>query len=332
MRRIIALFAFSLLLATPALAEEAWVASNQIRVIDLDAGKEVAKLPLERHVRDILISQDGKDAWVAASDGLHLASVAKRSWAAHPVDDFQITALDEGGRYVAALAWPTQADAKILRDKGEYPAARVLLVDTRLRQVASSFPVEGHPMDLALGWNNSVVYLVDMEGQALWAYRTDGKLLGTQDLSSGEAQQAVSTLAVVGSDVFVAVTSSNGTQLRTLNTRLDVQGWSAEVQATVVPGAGRVRFVVPDAKSGDLWLSSLGDMYRMGQSGLSGEQSYDVRWTGAAARANGGLVLTATTFSDKNGSGAVAVTNEAGRIVKTVELLDLSPYVAAIVH
>jgi hypothetical protein len=331
----------SLLLAAPAVAQEVWVASNQIRVIDFDQGKEVAKLPLQRHVRDIVFDRDAQRAYVAASDGLHVASVAERNWIAHPLNDRQATALSMGERYLATLTWPNEEGARVAREAGQQLVARVHLYDLRHGAFAASFAVEGQPMDLALLHSDSMVYLLDRDGATLRGYRTDGRPMteiavgGPAPLTeTGHPTRRASTLALGRDGATLLLASSDGStaNLYAISTRVDdPQKGGEQIRSVAIPGGQRVRYLVRDGAGDRVWLSSLNTLYRYDGDELVGQHTFDVPYTSATPLpGKGGLVLAAVTFNAKRGSGGVTLLDPDGRVLKSVELPDLSPFVAAV--
>ncbi len=75
-RMIVFLTLAALLISIPAVAERLYLASNQVQIVDVEAGSVVASIDIGKsRIRDMAFSSDGRTAYLAHSRGLAIVDV-----------------------------------------------------------------------------------------------------------------------------------------------------------------------------------------------------------------------------------------------------------------
>lgn len=330
----------SLLASVPAhAARTAWVSSNHVQVVDLDAGRVVGRLDMRAFVHDLAFTPDGRFGLVASSQGLRVADAEQLSWSQTLLTG-TVLAVDvskDGSRIVALSAPPTEEN-RAARKSGARAPWTVSVFDGTTFTKTHEFLIDEKGIDLALSPDGAAIYVLLPGHGRIDAFRPDGQLIGHHDVASHLPKERNGAPAAFFSKIDL---SADGTRAVLPVT---AEGFSAVIDvdlANVRPATERVRqdelgharrihgFAWdPD---GDLVISAVSALVRFGGHGLPvAWKTYPWTFVDVAPLVGEGSVVVTPTFSETNRSGGVALLDERGEVVRTVELHDMSPFHVAI--
>ncbi len=321
----------SALAAPPQIA---WVASNQIRVIDMDRGEVVGRIPLQEFIHDMAFSADGARAFVGSSGGLRVADAEGLTftgkWSERPT-----IAVDVDGVHgtVVALVNPPGKEALAARQKGiPEPRTEVMVFDATTGVRKGAWEVAGMPLDLEVDPIHDRIYVLEALGGTLKVFDGSGRDLETINLAPGRERYMFShiELSVDGQRLVAPRTDETETVLVDL-LPLAAVGTPDRLLFQPMGNARRIRDCSFDAR-GSLVLSSLKTLARTSNRGGKAEwEELGLAYSGVeTVPSTGNLVLIAPTLDPEVGSGGVTLADSKGHVIRSVELLDVSPFSLAV--
>ncbi len=340
-RSLTAAAAAALVLATLAAppgarAESAWVASTGIRIVDLDSGAVVGSLCVAEHqvVREITFDAAGETAFVASMGGLFEVDArtlgVRRRLSDRPAASVSVT---EDGRRLAALLLPYPGEALADRERGLPPTSTLLLVDRSGGDHRATAELHGAPLRVALRRDGERVAVLDAAESEVVVFEGEARRLGRIPLAvdgTPEPGTVCPDMAMGGGRLAVVCNGPSGSDL--------VLVWGLEDPATAqlrVRSLGperRARGAAFSADGRSVLVTAIGYVARLAVDGP------DERWEEighqmsrvAAAPSGDYLVFSTPTLDAGRGSGGVAIADEQGRLLRLVEITDISPYTLAI--
>lgn len=330
--------AFGLLLpASASAARQAWVSSNHIQVIDLDAGTVVGKIELQEFIHDIEFSPDGKTAYVASSKGLRVADTDALRLVQHvsQATTRAISVSADGARVIALHRAPKDAALAARKAGLPLPPSTLAVYSGGTMTLESSFAVSGDAFDTALSADGRRIWILVPKDGAVYEHTTDGTLKDTVQVvkqpEAGPHAAMLSELALspAGDKLVVPVTDADRSWLA----EIDVTGTASE--RFVEQGLGharRIQGVRWDEDGSGVYVTAVQSMVKFDGRGLPvtwqsfGANYVDVQGLPGSDEA----VVVTPTLSKSRGTGGVGVLDGSGAILRTIELTDMSPFVVAV--
>ncbi len=337
-RLLLCALAFGLLVpASASAARQAWVSSNHIQVVDLDAGKVVGRIDLKEFIHDIEFAPDGNTAYIASSKGLRVADAN-----AIRLDQHVSQAASRGisvsadGHRVIVIHRAPKADALAARKAGlPLPPATLAVYTSKGMTLESSFAVSGNAFDTAISADGSRIWILVPQDGVVLEHAPDGRLVDTIQLvdqvAAGPHAAMLSELALSpsGDKLVVPVTNAEDSYLA----EIDLTGHRAE--RIINQGLGharRIQGVRWDEDGSGVYVTAIQSMVKFDGRGLPVSwQSFSANYVDVQGLPGSDEAVVVTpTFNKANGTGAVGVLAANGELLRTVELTDMSPFVVAV--
>ncbi len=318
----------------------AWVTSNHIQVIDLDTAKVVGKIPLTEFIHDLQFSPDGTQAYVASSKGLRVADAntlrfiqraSERSTRALGVSA-------DGKRVVALHGADSEATLAARKAKAPLPPSEVVLYDSQGMTVESRWQVPGMALDVEISPDGATVYvLVPPEG-TVQVHQWNGTLVERIQLvepstPDGRHEVMMSWMAQTpdGSTIVVPASSAESSFLL----QIDLSGVRSGKDRILNQGLGhrrRIQGLAWDDDGSNLWVTAINASVKFNGHGLPiAWQRHEHNFVDLKpVPGTDHWVSVTPTLSEQRGSGGVAILDEAGAVLRTVELQDMSPFRVAV--
>ena len=330
--------AFGLLVpASASAARQAWVSSNHIQVIDLDAGKVVGKIALREFIHDIEFSPDGKTAYIASSKGLRVADADALRLDQHVSEaTTRAISVSADGARVVALHRAPKEDALAARKAGlPLPPSTLAVYTGGTMTLETSFAVSGNAFDTALSADGSRIWILVPQDGAVYEHAADGTLKDTIQVvnqpSTGPHAAMLSELALspAGDKLVVPVTDAD-------------RSWLAEIDVTakateriIEQGLGharRIQGVRWDDDGSGVYVTAIQSMVKFDGRGLPvAWQSFGANYVDVQGLPGSDETVVVTpTLSKADGTGGVAVLDASGEVLRAVALPDMSPFVVAV--
>ncbi len=335
--RLLLLTALSVLLAAPALAGTAWVSSNHIQVIDLDTARVTGRIPLTEFIHDMEFSRDGAHVYVASSKGLRVAD-ADRLEFVQKVDDRPTNGLSlsrDGSRLVAIHKADREA-AKAARLGGlPLPASTVAVYSTLGMTVEHTFPVSAAALDAVLSPDGETVYVLVPNEGTVYVHAASGEQREAIELVdvSGSHTAMLSKIALSpdGARMVVPITDAENSWLADV----DLGGAREAGQRVLRQELGhakRIASVSWDEDGSGVYVAAIHSMIKFSELGLPvAWKSFPVNYVDVAPiPGTDETVMVTPTFSEERKSGGVSVVGPDGRVLRSVELPDMSPFVVVV--
>ncbi|MCK6527436.1 hypothetical protein L6R50_07680 [Myxococcota bacterium] len=326
----------ALLAAAPAAAAAptAWVASNQIRVVDLQRGEVVGQIPLQEFVHDIEFSTAGDRAFVASAGGLRVADAEGLAFTATLSDRPTVAvAVDEAHGAVLAILSPPGEEALAARRAGTAePPCEVAVFDAASGERRASWPVAGLPRDIAVDGARGRIYVLEIQSGRVIAFDGTGRELDSIDLTQ-KAERYMFTrmrLSEDGSTLVAPRTDADRTVLVEVHP-LAARDATDRVRFQDLGHARRVGDLA-FGRDGQVYLSSLFTVARVPPRGAAPTfERFDLAYSGIEVVPDSGeIVLIAPTLDPQIGSGGVTLADADGKVIRSVELVDISPFTVAV--
>lgn len=314
----------------------AWVSSNHIQVVDLDAGKVIGRIPLQEFIHDMEFSRDGASAYVASSHGLRVADANKLEFV-QLVDSrpTSAVAVSADGLRVAAIHRADSDSAQAARLAGlPLPPSTIVVYSALGMSVEQSFSVSGNALDVVLSPDGAAIYvLVPHEGN-VYVHGLDGQLIETIELvDQGEQHGSMLSriaLAPDGSRLVVSVTDHEQSWLADVDLASE-RAPEDRVLRQELGHARRVQGLAWDSDGSGVYVSAVNAIVKFDRIGLPVKaQIFPVNYVDVEALPGDEAVVVTPTFSEARGSGGVSVLDTDGTVLRTVELPDMSPFVVAV--
>lgn len=337
-RLLLCLCALGLLVpASASAARQAWVSSNHIQVVDLDAGKVVGKIELKEFIHDIEFSPDGGTAYIASSKGLRVADAntiqLQQRLSESTTRGVSVSA--DGSR-VVAIHRASKDDALAARKAGlPLPPSTLAVYTAKGLTLESSFAVSGDAFDTALSADGQRLWVLVPQAGTVTEYTLAGAQVEVTTLVSQEASgphhSMLSELALspAGDKLVVPVTNADHSYLA----EIDLTGRAAE--KVVQQGLGharRIQGVRWDEDGSGVYVTAINSMVKFDGRGLPVSwQTFPANYVDVQGLPGSDEAVVVTpTFSKTSGSGGVGVLSATGELLRSVELPDMSPFVVAV--
>ena len=327
------LLILALALAGPAQAENAWVASTSIRVIDLDSGALVgsASVAPEQVIREIAFDDAGTRAFVASMGGLFEVDTATLGVVTR-LSDRPTCSVDYADGALAALHLKAAGEGLAERDQGIPSTVTLAIYDAATAATVARTEVHGRPLRVRVAADR--LYVMDSNEAVLSVYDGAAVRLGEVDLAPDAAQGQLFLCADLGVSgdgaLAVARSSSAGSAVVLVSPAADV----AESRVTVVDvGAEhRVRGAAFAPGGETVYASAMGHVARLSRTTpATAWQRVGHRFAAVEISPTGAYLVMATpVFDEQRGTGGVLVADPEGRPLRMIELADISPYTLAI--
>ena len=339
-----ALAALALLVVVrPAGAENAWVASIGIRVIDLDQGDVIGRLSVaeDQVVREIRFDAAGEDAYVASMGGLFRVETA--SLAVHPPlsgrPTCSVDVAREADRLVA-LHLRRSGDGLADRERGIPTTVTLQVYERSSGTPLGAVELDGAPLWVRITPDGSRALVLDSKDARLSVFGLpvgahEPRRLGEIDLAPDVPPEhpVMCTdleLSRGGAEALILRNGGDGAALIRILPGEPVADSPLRIQDL---GAGqRARSLAPSADGETVHVASIGRLARVeGEGPVPEWRSLGHEYSLVAATPDGRhLVLATPTFDAARGSGGVLIADALGRPLRIVELPDISPYTLAI--
>jgi DNA-binding beta-propeller fold protein YncE len=323
--------------ASASAARQAWVSSNHIQVVDLDAGKVVGRIDLKEFIHDIEFSPDGNTAYVASSKGLRVADANAIRLDQHVDTNATrgISVSADGNRIIAIHRAPKE-DALAARKAGlPLPPSTLTVYSAKGMTKEASFPVSGDAFDSALSADGTRIWILVPQTGKVLEYAEDGSVTATIQVvdqgAAGPGAAMLSELALSpdGSKLVVPVTNAENSWLAEIN----VAGKTPS--AVVDQGLGharRIQGVRWDEDGSGVYVTAINSMVKFDGRGLPvAWKSFSANYVDVQGLPGSDQVVVVTpTLSKSEGTGGVGVLDASGEVLRTVALPDMSPFVVAV--
>lgn len=326
----------SALAAVPAAAgRTAWVSSNHVQVVDLDAGRVVGRLAGRSFVHAMAFTKDGRNALVATSDGLRVADAERLEWGQTLLQGTTVAVeVSADGSTIVAVTAPPADEHRAARKAGAIAPWTVWWLDGRTFSPLGSFTVESKALDIAIAPDGSVAYVLLPHLGRVDLYSRDGQVEGQHDLTahlpkdrSGAPAAFLSRIELSpdGDRLAVPVTAEGFSAILDVDLR-GKRPPSDRVRQDELGHARRIHGLAWD-EDGGIVLSAVGSRLKFGGHGLPvAWKSYPYTFVDLAPLPGDEEAVVMPTFSEARGSGAVALLDARGELLRTIELSDMSPF------
>ena len=330
--------------AGPALASSeggstAWVSSNHIQVIDIDRGTVLARLPLAEFIHEMQFNGTGQRLYVATSKALRL--VDPEAMAFTGVLSLRRTkalAVSKDGEHVFAIhPGDPEISQRARRAGTPLPLATLSHYSTATLSQTSSWQVPAMSSDVAISPRGDRVFVVDPNASQVQIYAANGELLERitvvpQD-SKGRPQQAMlgaMAIAPDGHSLVLPVTTASGALLAEID--LAPAAKARKVTHEPLRSSGRIQGLSWNSAGNGVLITSVGGL--CDYSGPGTEQVWQAQSVNyvdiEAVPTSGVSVAVAPVFSEANKSGGVSVLSANGKVLRSIELPDMSPFLVVV--
>ncbi len=327
------LLLLALVAVTPAHAENAWVASTSIRIIDLDSGALVGSTTVaaDQVIREIAFDDSGARAFVASMGGLFVVDTASLG-VLERISDRPTCSVDFRDGTLAALHLKPAGDGLAERDQGIPSTVTLALYDAATGATLAQAEVHGRPLRVRATADR--LFVLDSNEAVLTVFDRAASRMGEVDLApDAEDGQAFlcADLSLSGEGTLaVARSSSAGSAV--------VMVWPADavadsrVSVVDVGAEHRVRGAAFAMDSEHVYATAMGHVARLSTSAPAATwQHVGHRFAAVETSPSGAYVVMATPiFDEQRGTGGVLVADAEGRTLRVIELVDISPYTLAV--
>jgi len=334
--RLILALSFALSFSLPTLASAAgrtaWVSSNHIQVVDLDAGKVIGKIPLKEFIHDMEFHPAGHSVYVSSSKGLRVADAQALKFTQRvSTQTTGALSLSRDGSRLAAVHLPDrEAVLAARRAKQPLPQARLAIYNTAGLTEESSFPVSANAFDVVLSPAGDRLYVLVPHEGSVFIHNPDGTLVEQLRLADEDTMLSKMALSPDGKTLVVPATNADSSWLN----EVDLAGVRSAKDRVLRGELGHARRISATAFDDDgsgIYVTAIRSMVKF-DSGTRlpvSWKAYPVNYVDVEPLPGSDhSVMIAPTFVQK--SGGIAVIDGSGAIVTAVELSDMSPFVVVL--
>lgn len=323
---------------TPAFAgRQAWVTSNHIQVVDLDAGRVVGRIAAQEFIHDLVFLPGGATALVASSKGLRVADAERLEFREHLLTAATIgVAVSAGGTRAVAISDLSNEEGKAARRAKQPLASTVTVLGLPDLAVQASFAVEDRALDVAISNDGQQIFVLIPNLGRVDVFSPKGALLESLDVASHLPKNSVGQpdaflsrmgLSPDGSTLAVPVTTAGFSAILDI----DLMGrrpLAERVRQDDLGHARRIHGFAWDDDGASIHVSAVSSLVKWNGHGLP------VAWRAdphtyvdiAPVTASAETVVVAPTWNSERNSGGVCLLDGQGNLVRAVELPDMSPF------
>jgi hypothetical protein len=323
----------ALVLVAPAHAENAWVASTSIRVIDLDSGTLVGSTTVatDQVIREIAFDDTGAQAFVASMGGLFVVDTTSLGVLSR-ISERPTCSVDFADGTLSALHLKPAGEGLAERDQGIPSTVTLAVYDAATAAPLAQTEVHGRPLRVRRAADR--LYVLDSNEAVLTVYDGAAGRLGEVDLAPDAEEGQAFLCADLGlsSDGTLAVarSSSAGSAVVLVSPATDVT--DSRVTVVDVGSEHRVRGAAFAPGAGDVYAAAMGHVARLSPTTPeTAWQRVGHRFAAVEVSPSGAYLVMATpVFDEQRGTGGVLVADPEGRPLRVIELADISPYTLAV--
>ncbi len=329
----------SLAFAAPTMAGTAWVSSNHIQIVDTDTARVVGRIPLQEFIHDMEFSPDGSSVYVASSQALRVADAKELRFTQTVAQGGHIAlSVASVAGFVATLTKGDDATSLAARKAGEtLPPTTVTVYVPSDMSVHSTWEVPAGSRDIVMSPDASTVHVLLPTAGQIRTFDNKGAEIGTIDVApvarnaKGQVEAIFSAMEMSpdGTTVMLPTTS----EFKSAIVDVDLSGDRNE--SVLVQDLGhrrRIQGVAWDEDGSGIYVTAVNHVVKFSSNGLPlAWQQMAVNYVDIAPLPGSDeTVMVAPTFSSKRRSGGVSVVDANGKVLRTVELPDMSPFHVAI--
>ncbi len=328
------------LLAAPASAlagTTAWVSSNHIQVIDLDEGRVIGRLALQEFIHDMEFSPDGERVFVASSKGLRVADAEALQFTQRLSEraTVALSVSSDGARIVSLSSAPKETVREARRAGLPLPPSKVTVYAGETMTQVGAFEVDGLARDVVLSKDAQSVYVLEPKTGAVRVFGVDGTLresiqVVAQPAGEGHLDTMLGRmeLSPAGDAMAIPVTNAASSAIA----EIDLTASADKVHIAALGHARRIQGVAFDDDGSGVYVTAVSSMVKFGGHGFPvAWKKYPVNFVDVAAvQGDDRSVMVTPTWNKKNKSGGVSLVDGSGEVVRTVELLDMSPFLVVV--
>jgi WD40 repeat protein len=310
----------------------AWVSSNHIQVVDLDAGKVVGKIPLKEFIHDMEFHPAGHSVYVSSSKGLRVADASALEFTQRVSEQTTgALALSADGSTLAALHLPGRESVLAARRaKQPLPNGTLVVYDTAGMTQTSSFPISANAFDVVMSPNGERLYVLVPHEGSVYVHGVDGTVIEQIRLADKDTMLSKMALSPNGNTLVVPATNAEASWLNEVDL---AQTRSAEdrILRGELGHARRISATAFDDDGSGIYVTAIRSMVKFDNT-----TRLPVSWKGYPTNfvdveplpGSDRSVMVAPTFVKNN--GGVAIVDRNGTVVTAVELTDMSPFVVVL--
>jgi len=312
-----------------AASRTAWVSSNHIQVVDLDAGKVIGKIPLKEFIHDMEFHPTGGEVYVSSSKGLRVADASALKFTKKVSGQTTgALSLNRDGSLLAAIHLPDRgAVQSARRAKQPLPAGKLVIYNTTDLTEQSSFVVSANAFDVVLSPSGDRLYVLVPHEGSVYIHRPDGTLIEQLRLAEKDTMLSKLSLSPDGKTLVVPATGPEASWLN----EVDLAGVRSPENRVLRGELGHARRISATAFDDDgsgIYVTAIRSMVKYDSTTRLpvSWQGYPVNYVDVEPLpGSDNAVMIAPTFTKE--SGGVAIIDPSGAIVSSIELSDMSPFV-----
>jgi len=335
-----------LLVAVPSFAAKsgsratAWVSSNHIQVIDIDSGRVLGRLPLKEFIHEMQFSGAGDRLYVGTSQALRVVDPEQMAFTGILARrTTKAVAVSDDGAHIVAVHPGDAALSQAARKAGTpLPLATLSVYSSESMTAVRSWQIPAMTFDVELSPSGNRVYVLDSPAGTVHVYSLEGQLLESVGVvptdANGQPIQAMlgwMALSPDGSILVVPVTMASGAVLAELDV-LSQRAPENRLRHSGLTAGGRIQGLAWSAPGDEVLITAVGSLCRWSKPGKEQVwRSLPVNYVDVeAVPGSSDSVVVAPVFSETNRSGGVSVLSASGEVLRSIELLDMSPFFVAV--
>ena len=324
---------FLITLVAPGLAvaagTTAWVSSNHIQVVDLDAGKVVGKIPLKEFIHDMEFHPAGHSVYVSSSKGLRVADAKALEFTQRVSEQTTgALAINHDGSRLAALHLPDRdAVQAARRAKQPLPSGKLIVYATGEMTEESSFAISANAFDVVMNPAGDLLFVLVPHEGSVYVHKLDGTLVEQLRLADQDTMLSKMALSPDGKTLVVPATNAESSWLN----EVDLAATRPAKERVLRGELGHARRISATAFDDDgsgVYVTAIRSMVKFDSTTRLpvSWQGYPVNYVDVEPLPGGDRsVMVAPTFARE--SGGIAVVDSQGTVITAVELSDMSPFV-----
>jgi DNA-binding beta-propeller fold protein YncE len=295
-----------------------YTASNTIVVVDVDRGEVVKEVPLEHFITDMIFSDSGEKAYIAASNGVTVVDTREHTILTHltnlPANSLELSP-DNDFLYIMDHPVTRQEDGT--QKGGDY---RIEAVDLSTGKIAHTYVLGKDYYDFSLTG----------DGRTLYALRFQVNEIDVIDTSTWKK---VRTITVdTDEPLWKSIGSRDTNELYI--PQYGTQGYlwilnigNNDLRKVELDERLKLRGIAHSSETGRLYLLSLGHLLAIDTAGekVVGKADFDIPYSAVTVSQDGKQVYLTNPIHLQGGSISV-MDGESLEIVKVIDIPTISPF------